>query len=178
MWVNVKYFDGSGNLLVEYGRYGDKQDSIFGKPVTVPTLLDESKTTVYEIIPGLSEAQAKKFGIAAGPSFHFIVNDKIYKDNRIPPRGFKNAEFARHLCEPVGAMYFDGQHWDDVKLDIAKGSAKVIVKLMYQSASWEYIKFLAEENRSDDWGRRLYYGWQETGKCAPEVIAEIEVEVP
>jgi len=46
--------------------------------------------------------------------------------------------------------------------------------LMYQSVSWEYLKFLVEENRTDDWGKRLYEAWGKTGKCAPVVIAEIE----
>jgi hypothetical protein len=48
---------------------------------------------------------------------------------------------------------------------------------MYQSVSWEYIKFLAEENRTDDWGRRLYDAWNQTGKCSPTVMAEISSEI-
>jgi len=40
--------------------------------------------------------------------------------------------------------------------------------------SWEYLKFLAKENRTDDWGKRLYEAWDKTGKCAPVVITEIE----
>jgi hypothetical protein len=48
---------------------------------------------------------------------------------------------------------------------------------MYQSVSWEYIKFLAEENRTDDWGKKLYDAWNKTGQCAPTVIAEISKDV-
>ncbi len=47
---------------------------------------------------------------------------------------------------------------------------------MYQSVSWEYIKFLAEENRTDDWGKRLYDAWTKTGQCLPTVMAEIETD--
>ena len=43
---------------------------------------------------------------------------------------------------------------------------------MYQSVSWEYLKFLVEEDRTDDWGKRLYETWTRTGRCAPEPIAE------
>ncbi len=45
---------------------------------------------------------------------------------------------------------------------------------MYQSVSWEYIKFLAEENKTDDWGKRLYEAWNQTGKCPPTTVAQIE----
>jgi hypothetical protein len=177
MWVNVQFLDGAGKLLREMGKYGDKQDTVLGESVTVPTLLDEEETTVYECVPGLSITQAAKFGKKAGPSFHFVLNDVITKDNRIPPEGFENERFAEHLCEPVGATYADGQYWDDIELTLPAGCAKVVVKLMYQSVSWEYIKFLAEENKTDDWGKRLYNAWSKTGKCEPTVIARIEKEL-
>jgi hypothetical protein len=101
-----------------------------------------------------------------------VLNDVIAKDNRIPPKGFKNSTFAEHLCEPIGAAYADGQHWDDIELTLPDDCAKVSVWLMYQSVSWEYIKFLAEEDKTDDWGKRLYEAWNETGRCPPVVIAE------
>jgi hypothetical protein len=177
MWVNVRFFDAAGKPLKEIGKYGDKQDTMFGDSVTVPTLLEPEETTVYECVPGLSKAQAAKFGKEPGPSFHFVLNDVITKENRIPPTGFKNDSFAEHLCEPVGATYADGQYWDDIELTLPAGCAKVSVRLMYQSVSWEYIKFLAEENKTDDWGKRLYEAWQKTGKCPPTVIAEISKDV-
>ena len=42
---------------------------------------------------------------------------------------------------------------------------------MYQSVSWEYLKFLVEENKTDPWGRKLYDAWKATGECPPEEIA-------
>jgi hypothetical protein len=177
MWVNVRFYDGSGELLKETGKYGEMKSSIFSGSVTVPTLLEPESTRVYECVPAISAAQAKKFGKKAGPSFHFVINDVIAKDNRIPPEGFKNSTFAEHLCEPVGATYADGQYWDDIEFAIPSGSRKVAVRLMYQSVSWEYIKFLAEMNKSDTWGKRLYGAWEKTGRCAPTVIAEIEKEI-
>jgi hypothetical protein len=48
---------------------------------------------------------------------------------------------------------------------------------MYQSVSWEYIKFLREENKSDKWGTVLYEAWQQTGRCPPEVIAAITMRI-
>lgn len=177
MWVHVRFLDASGKALKEIGRYGAKDDTIFGKPVAAPTLLDPDSTRVYECLPAISEAAAAKYGKKAGPSFHFILNDVIAKDNRIPPEGFENAAFAKHLCEPVGAAYADGQYWDDMDLPLPEGTVRVAVRLLYQSVSWEYLKFLAEEDKTDDWGKRLYDAWTKTGQCPPEVIAEITREV-
>ncbi|MHC4887888.1 MAG: hypothetical protein ACYTEO_00315 [Planctomycetota bacterium] len=175
MWVNVKFFDSSGRILKEIGKYGPKRETIFGKSIMAPTLLDPEQTRVYECVPAMSKAQAKKFGKKPGKSFHFVLNDIIAKDNRIPPKGFKNSAFKEHLSEPVGAVYADDQHWDDVQLVLPPGCERINVNLMYQSVSWEYLKFLAEENRTDDWGKRLYQAWNQIGQCAPVVIAEIDL---
>jgi hypothetical protein len=174
MWVNTKFFDAAGNIIKETGKYDQIQDTIFGKTVTVPTIIEPEETTVYECLPGMSTEQAKKYNKTPGKSFHFVLNDIITKDNRIPPEGFNNAAFKEHLSAPVGAAYADGQYWDDIEYDMPEKSVKIEVRLMYQSASWEYIKFLAEENRANDWGKRLYEAWNQTGKCQPVMMASIE----
>ncbi|MHC4941645.1 MAG: hypothetical protein ACYTG7_01355 [Planctomycetota bacterium] len=172
MWVNVRFLDADGGILDEIGRYGLKEDTLFNEPVRVPTLLDPGETRIYKCLPAMSKNQAEKHGKKPGPSFHFVLNDTIAFDNRIPPKGFKNDRFAEHLCQPVGATYEDGQYWDDVELGLPEDCAKVSVRLMYQSVSWEYIRFLAEENKTDEWGKRLHEAWTETGKCPPVSIAE------
>jgi hypothetical protein len=174
MWINIKYFDGSGKLIDEVGKFGQRSDTVFGEEVEITDLLDADDTKVYEIIPGLSAEAAKTFGKEAGPSFHFALNDKIFKDNRIPPKGFDNAAFEERLCQPIAAQYADGQNWDDTALDIPETCAKVSVSLIYQSTTFEYIKFLAENNKTDDWGRKIYEIWQKTGQCPPVTIAQIE----
>lgn len=171
MWVNFRFLDAEGKLLAEAGRYGDKSDTLSGQAVQVPTLLDPEATRVYECQMGLSPAQARKYNQAAGPSFHFILNDISVKDNRIPPRGFQKAAFAAHQCEPVGADYADGQYWDTLEVPAPEGTRQVEARLMYQSVSWEYLKFLKEENRADKWGQQLYDAWDKTGRCPPEPIA-------
>ena len=117
------------------------------------------------------------YGVKPGKSFHSVLNDTILKDNRIPPEGFSNASFREHLSQPIGATYAAGQYWDQFELDLPKGCEKVVVRLMYESVSWEYLKFLAEENKTDDWGKRLYDAWTKTGKCEPTVMAKIEKSV-
>lgn len=177
MWVNVRFYDAAGELLDEIGKYGETDDTLKSGAVRVPTLLDPQRTRIYESLPGLSEAQAAKHGLSPGPSFHFILNDVIVKDNRIPPRGFKNDKFAEHLCAPVGAKYADGQYWDEVDWELPPGTARVEARLMYQSVSWEYLKFFVETNKTDDWGVRLHAAWEKTGRCPPEIIAEISSEL-
>ncbi|MFC1794885.1 hypothetical protein ACFL3Q_15020 [Planctomycetota bacterium] len=177
MWVNAVFLDSSGKVLKEIGKYAEKDDVVFGESVKAPTLIDPEQTRVYEILFAISETQAKKYNVKPGKSFHSVLNDTILKDNRIPPEGFNNAAFREHLSQPIGATYADGQYWDEFELEMPKNCRKVVVKLMYESISWEYLKFLAEENKTDDWGKRIYDAWTKTGKCAPTVMAKIEKTV-
>lgn len=177
MWVNLRFLDQDGKVLRELGRYGEKEDTLAGSKVTVPTLIGADDTRVYECLPGLSKAQAEKFKKTEGKSFHFVLNDVTVKDNRIPPRGFRRAAFASRLCAPVGADYADGQYWDELEFSMPAGTEVVEIRLMYQSVSWEYLKFLVEENKTDSWGRDLYDAWEQTGKCPPEEIASIKKRI-
>ena len=172
MWVNVRFLR-DGVPLDEIGRYGERPDHLNLQEVMVPTLLDPERTRVFECKPGISPAQAEKYGKKPGPSFHFILNDVTTKDNRIPPRGYRKNAFAEHLAAPVGAQYADGQYWDEMEFALPAGTDQVDVRLMFQSVSWEYLKFLVEENKTDDKSKRLYEAWQTTGKCPPEEIATI-----
>jgi hypothetical protein len=177
MWVNVRFFGKGSEPIAELGRYGELAETLAGKPVQKPTLLDPEKTKVYECKSGLSPEQAAKYKLKPGPSFHFILNDVITKDNRIPPRGFKKGAFAEHLDAPVGAEYADGQRWDALEFALPAHTERVEARLMYQSISWEYLKFLVEENRTDDWSKKLHTAWDATGKCPPEEIAFVAKEM-
>lgn len=174
MWVNIRFLDRASALIEERGGYGEKPDTLNGRPVRVPTILAPQNARIYECKPGISAGQAAKYGKQAGPSFHFILNDVITKDNRIPPRGFSKSSFEPHLAAPVGVDYEDGQYWDTFEVRLPREVATIEIRLMYQSVSWEYLKFLVEENRTDDWSRKLYEAWESTGKCAPEEIAFVK----
>lgn len=101
----------------------------------------------YEIKLGLSDAHAQNIGRPelAGEGFHIMLNNKVFKDNRIPPRGFSNAAFAARDMQPVGATYADGQYWDTTYYPIHPEADSISVRLMYQTASSEYLDFLASE---------------------------------
>ncbi|HXE75581.1 MAG TPA: fibronectin type III domain-containing protein [Candidatus Xenobia bacterium] len=160
IWINVKFFGPSGNLVQERGAYD-----------LLSATLDSSSTKVYAIQPGLSADLAAALGETAGPSFHFVLNNQIFKDNRIPPRGFTNAAFAAIQSPPIGYSYADGQYWDDTDYAIPSGATYAEVRLYYQTTTREFVEFLRDENETNDWGQRLYNAWLANGQSAPELMA-------
>ncbi len=162
IWLNVKAYDALGALVFESGAYD------FG----TADLIEDAQIKVYEIHPGLSPALAGALGLPAGKSFHFVLNDTIYSDNRIPPRGFTNAGFESIQSPPVDHVYEDGQYWDDTPYGLPEESDSVVVTLYYQTTSKEYIEFLRDENRTNSAGQVLYDAWVAQGKSPPEIMAQ------
>jgi len=160
VWINVKFFDDQATLISESGAY----DPATGE------LTHDPDVKIYEIKPGLDELTAPIVGVDPGPSFHFVLNNKVFKDNRIPPRGFTNAAFESFGGGYVGYSYPDGQYWDDTWYDIPPGAASAEVTLYYQSTSKEFVEFLRDENFTNSKGQELYDLWNDNGKCPPEVM--------
>lgn len=164
MWLEVEFLDANLSPVVIRGEYnGFTAD------------LQTADTKVYEAELGVDAAMAAVAGLPVGPSFHFALNNKYYKDNRIPPRGFTNAAFAAIQAAPVGAAYADGQYWDDTAFRVPPGAAMAVVTLYYQTAAKEYIEFLRDENRTNDAGDVLYEQWELTGKSPPELMRQTTV---
>jgi len=165
MWVNVQFFDAFDALIGEHGYYD-----------AVNADLTEHDTKVYEINLGVDEAVSAATGVPVGVSFHFALNNVIYKDNRIPPRGFTNAAFQTIQASPVGQFYADGQYWDDTGYEIPTDAATATLRLYYQTTSREYVEFLRDENVTDDRGDVLYAQWELTGKSPPVMMATSVIE--
>jgi hypothetical protein len=161
MWLHVRFLDTNGVLLGESGAY-DPQTGV---------LTADADLQVYETKPGLDAVTAPLVGVAPGPSFHFVLNDFIFKDNRIPPRGFTNAAYTAFGGAPVGTTYADGQYWDTTHYAIPPGTRSVAVTLNYQSTSKAYVEFLRDENTTNTRGQELYDLWNNNGKCPPEIMA-------
>lgn len=164
MWLTVRFYGDQLELLAERGSYDAPNAD-----------LTASDTKVYEVKLGIDADLAAATGYAEGPSFHFALNNKIYKDNRIPPRGFTNAAFMAVQAAPVAARYDDGQYWDDTHFFVPPGATRAVVQLYYQTASKEYITFLRDENRTNDAGDILHDAWTITGKSLPVLMAEFTV---
>lgn len=160
IWINVKFRDQAMNLIAESGAYDPNTGN----------LAHDAEAKIYEVEPGLDEVTAPLVGVAPGPSFHFVLNNKIFKDNRIPPRGFSNAEFSGFGGAPVGHTYLDGQFWDDTLYTIPPGATSVELTLYYQSTTKEFAEFLRDENTTNSEGQALYDLWNNNGKCPPETM--------
>ncbi|UCH83465.1 MAG: T9SS type A sorting domain-containing protein [Candidatus Latescibacterota bacterium] len=160
IWLNVKAYDIDNNLVYESGEY----DAATG------TLIKDGDIKVYEIKPGLSPGLASALGLPAGESFHFVLNDTIISDNRIPPRGFTNSDFEDIQSPPVAYTYADSQYWDETKYVLPEAANFVEVALLYQPTTKEYVEFLRDENHTNSAGDDLYNAWVNQGKCPPALI--------
>jgi len=160
IWINVKFYDDSNSLISESGAY-DPNTGILSHDLQVK---------IYEIEPGIDPNLASILGLSSGPSFHFVLNNKVYKDNRIPPRGFTNAAYADFGGAPVDYSYPDEQYWDDTYYSIPVGVTLAKVTLYYQSTSKEFVEFLRDENSTNNDGNDIYNLWNDNDKCPPEVM--------
>ena len=99
-----------------------------------------------------------------------MLNNRIFKDNRIPPRSFTNADYASFGGAPVGYSYEDGQYWDTTSYAIPEGAESVEAMLYYQSTTKEYVEFLRDENTTNSKGQEMFDLWNNNGNCPPEVM--------
>ena len=167
IWINVKAYETHGTLVYQSGAY----DAATG------VLTHDSDLKIYEIKPGISSGLSPVVGLPAGPSFHFVINDTVYFDDRIPPRGFTNAAFTAIQSPPVAYAYEDGKYWDE-KTYVLPAEAKFVeVTLYYQSTSKEYIEFLRDANVTNTAGQVLYDAWVNQGKAAPVAMVHDTVSV-
>jgi hypothetical protein len=177
MWVNMKCMDTHGNIIKQIGEYKLIEAEIAGVKTLARSLMDGEDTRIYECLPGLSPEQAEKYGKSPGKSFHFVLNDLIVKDTRIPPKGFDNKAFAERGCSPVGIDYADGQYWDEVRFPLPENCVRVEASLIYEPVSLDYIRFLVEENRTDDWGMKLLDVWRRAGDNTAIVVATVQIDL-
>ena len=201
IWVNVRFLDAQGALIGEIGHYD---------PVTAGLTRD---TRIYEVHLGMARNWAQTLvqvgydpqmplafnddgtvlhtlgEIASGDAgealetFHFVLNNRVLDDHRIPPYGLDPAEAARRNILPVPADAYplrqDGtyQYWDTLDVPIPAGAAHADVTLFYQSTSREYVTFLRHANQSNADGENLYQAWLNTGMSAPEPLAAVGLDL-
>jgi hypothetical protein len=145
MWLHVEARDGAGTLVFESGAWD---------PAT-GVLADDPQLKVYESKQGVWDAGAGECVVEEGGAeqFHFVLNDCIAVDNRIPPKGFTGGNDLQ--TQPVGHTYPEVApgvlaHWDVTSYDIpvppaAVSPITVTATLRYQTTSKEYIDFLVGE---------------------------------
>jgi hypothetical protein len=88
-------------------------------------------------------------------TFHFVLNNAVLQDNRIPPYLMSYDEASTRNALPVpneqygdpgtGGVY---NHYDVVPFAIPVGAVRAEARLFYQQTSWEYIQFLWKQPTS------------------------------
>lgn len=166
IWLTVEFFDctSSTNPIAVFGGYD-----------LATATLDGATTKVYEMLGGTDDALASQYNLTPGPGHHFVLTNTIFKDNRIPPRGFTNAGYAAVQAAPVNYSYADGQYWDDTFYDVPAYAVGTRVTLYYQATSREYIEFLRDNNPAAgvdpfNRGELAYALWDAFGQSAPIVM--------
>lgn len=167
-WINVRAYDINDSLIYESAAY----DYATGE------LGHDPEAKIYEIKPGISPGLSTVVNVPAGPSFHFVLNDTVYKDNRIPPRGFTNENFIAIQSPPVSYSYIDDQYWDDTEYLLPGNTYEVDVILYYQTTSKEFIEFLRDENTTTAHGDTIYSLWVANDRCPPEEMVSQSYTFP
>jgi hypothetical protein len=115
-------------------------------------------------------------------SFHFVLNNTVVKDNRIPPYGMSYDVARIRNALPVPAGQYGGgpggtyDYFDVVPLNAPSGAQSAEINLMYQPTSWEYIQFLSLAGNGSnaflrEEGVNLLEAWLNTGMAEPYVMA-------
>jgi hypothetical protein len=152
---------------------------------------DPSLTVSYD---RLSDAPEHTLGeLATSPpgtifhSFHFVLNNTVQHDDRIPPYGFQYDTALARSSLPVPASQFGDpgpggtyNYWDDVPFLIPATATSAQVRLYYQQTSWEYIQFLWKQNDQlspflGNEGINMLDAWLNTGESPPFQIHMVTV---
>lgn len=116
-------------------------------------------------------------------TFHFVLNNVMVSDSRIPPYGFRYDEARMRNALPVPKSQFGDpgpggtyDYWDERLFPIPSRAVRAEVRLFYQQTSWEYVQFLWLANDGLNSflaaeGRNLLDAWLNTGMSPPLEIA-------
>jgi hypothetical protein len=119
-------------------------------------------------------------------TFHFVLNNYISSDNRIPPYGMDYSKARERNALPVPADEYDQyvlddnsvyEYWDEIDLAAIapSGAAGAEIDLLYQGTSWEYIQFLVNNNNTQNAflgaeGVNMLEAWINADITAPDVL--------
>ena len=115
-------------------------------------------------------------------TFHFVLNNSVAKDNRIPPYGMTYDEARKRNALPVPVAQYGSpaaggtyRYWDEIALNPPAGAAYATIDLLYQPTSWEYVQFLYLANTGNNAflaneGVNLLTAWINTGMAEPYVM--------
>jgi hypothetical protein len=149
MWLNVQVRDAGSNLIWESGAY-DPATGILSHDPQIKVY--EAKVGIYNY-NGTNECDCEDS--MGNHLFHFVLNDCVVKDNRIPPQGFlgmndpetepKNYPYPETYPGSGVLVNFDETSYSiPIPLDTSS-PLTVSATLRYQTTSKEYVEFLLDE---------------------------------
>ncbi len=172
-----------------YGMTGEWAGQLLNldKPANLPLSFDR---VTGEVEMTLGELAATPE--SSHETFHFVLNNTVIKDNRIPPYGFSYDEARARNALPVPADQYGNpgpggtfNYFDTLTLHPPPGAVHATIDLLYQPTSWEYIQFLYLANTREnpflaDEGVFMLEAWLNTGMAHPYAMASItwDAEIP
>ncbi|MBA8889427.1 hypothetical protein FHW12_003670 [Dokdonella fugitiva] len=159
MWLNLQVRSAANALVAESGAYDD----------ATATLTEDVQARVYESLQGIWDAPSQTCVVesAGAKQFHFVLNNCIAKDNRIPPLGFRvTAPDDPEGLEagPVAANYAETSPGSGVLVNTDRvaytftvpagttGPLSAKATLYHQVASSDYIAFLRDQSIDNAFG--------------------------
>lgn len=169
MFVNIQFYSAepARTLLYEINPYDYTAGTLKG--------LGYSYTTLESVLPlpaelGSREVHVDQLVYEIKPSstitgeektFHIALATERYKDNRIPPKGFRINEASERLSQPRWGNqdvpgYFTAEEYSggydqvslsdfSIQIPDVESVDSVEIRLYYQTTSREYIEFLRDE---------------------------------
>ncbi len=119
-------------------------------------------------------------------SFHFVLNNVVMSDTRIPGYGYSYDEAKKRNALPVPETQYGNpgaggeyNYWDELNLNVPAGAETATIRLMYQPTSWEYVQFLYVANETNNpqlssTGKDFLDAWLATGMAEPHVMATVD----
>jgi len=171
------------NSKVYEAHYGMTQEwaatlILLGYPIDMPLSFNRYNGIVDVTLGDLASQDPGTYA----ETFHFVLNDTVTKDNRIPPYGFSYEEARIRNALPVPANQYGGSpggtydYWDEFNLNPPSGASYAQIDLLYQPTSWEYVQFLYLANDRSipflaEEGVNMLTTWLNTGMAEPHVMA-------
>ena len=174
--ANTRVYEAHGGISQAWAQ---KLINVLGVPPSLVVAFDRVSglpTTT------LADVAAQPPG-TAHESFHFLLNDTVMADNRVPPYGMSYDEARTRNALPVPATQFGNpgpggtyQYFDQIALNPPLGATFATFDLLYQPTSWEYVQFLWKANtgsvvRLAQEGVNLRDAWLNTGMAEPHRMA-------
>jgi hypothetical protein len=167
-----------------------------GYPATMPLSFDRLTGQPDFTLEQLAAMPASQPGaISYHETFHFVLNNHVAFDNRIPPYQMRYDEAQKRNSLPVPASQYGNpgtggvyEHWDefDISAIAPTGAVSADLTLYYQGTSWEYVQFLNNAVSTTatgagapnavtpflaDEGKNYLDAWVNTGMVPPYTMA-------